>query len=87
MKNIYLVVTIAIAVVLILLGTAILLVEFKGGRNAQTDSLDQKTQEAGGQAGEAQEISKEEYERQAIFERPREGTAPASTAPVIEIPE
>lgn len=87
MKSVYLVILIAISIVLIVLGTAIFLIEIKGGRNTQTNSLDQKTQEVGGEQGEPQEISKEEYERQAIFERQRESTAPASTVPVIEIPD
>ena len=78
MKNIYLAVLIAIAVVLIALGTAIFLIEMKSGRNTQTNSIDQQTQGVGGEAGAPQEISKEEYERQAIFERTRESTAPAS---------
>ena len=79
MKNIYLVVTIAIAVVLILLGAAIFIVELKGERENQGNGVNQKTQtqEVGGEQGEPQEISKDEYERQAIFERTKESTAPA----------
>ena len=79
------VVLIAISVMLIVLGTVI----FIFSRNSSNIPQDNPAtgDETGGAAGQPQEISKEEYERQAIFERQRESTAPASTAPVIEFPD
>ena len=81
MKNIYLVLLVIIAIAVFILGMAIFIAQIRNPQTSQSQvEINQPQTEgsAGGAAGEPQVISKEEYERQAIFERTRESTAPAS---------